>query len=153
MFTCSSCQSCYDVIWLKVMWISDCVFWILKSLCRSFGLHAAKVGTVRIGPIVEMGDLTLGPYIFSIVLHLKRFWLGVGLRLSSWAAAASVWLSHHHPHISLPLLPSGTCRRVWILAGHLADLLRQPAHPARHHRDWRRWRPAAAGYHRGADCL
>lgn len=26
VFTCSSCQNCFDVIWLKVIWICDCVY-------------------------------------------------------------------------------------------------------------------------------
>lgn len=49
--------------------------------------------------------------------------------------------------------PLGACWGVWILTRDLADLLRQPPHPACHHRYRRRWRPAPARHHRGADRL
>lgn len=55
VFMCSSCQSCFDVIWLKVIWIFDCLFqWFqrqpqgsptLDPRLQGFCLHAAKIGT------------------------------------------------------------------------------------------------------------
>lgn len=47
----------------------------------------------------------------------------------------------------------GACWRFWILAGDPADLLRQLAHAARHHRYRRGWRTPPAGHHHCADRL
>lgn len=95
LFTCSSCQNCFDAIRLKVVWICDCVYfyvfdWFqrrpqatdvaspnpdIKRLQGVFGLRAAQVGTAWISNKNAMRDLA---YIFSIPLNSEWFWPGVG---------------------------------------------------------------------------